>query len=162
MPVVTAASAGGAAGALIGPLAAGSAILLALLGAGCAPPQGGGPDAAIAAPPDAALVDGALVDVAFIDGGLGAGCRAQGGTCVPGKWANCPPGSQPTGDVHADCMPKTASRGYFCCVPAPPSSCVNEARSDCFVGQCHACWGPTGPGLSCAAGRVCCQYVCLD
>lgn len=93
-------------------------------------------------------------------------CRRRGGTCVPGRWAQCPAGTQPTEDIHADCMPPGASRGYFCCVPAPPSPCADAANqmTDCFAGKCEACWAPaTGPSApTCAGGRTCCFYACPD
>src|SRR5262245_38453267 len=73
---------------------------------------------------------------------LGPGCTALGGFCVPGRFAICPSGTEPTADVHADCKPRDAVRGWFCCVPAPPSSCSSSGGTNCFAGSCHTCWGP--------------------
>lgn len=94
----------------------------------------------------------------------GSKCAAIGGKCVAGRSANCPAGTQPTQDIHADCMPETASRGYFCCVPAPPSACADDdKRLDCFATECESCWVAVAPSTStCAGGRTCCAYSCPD
>lgn len=92
------------------------------------------------------------------------GCAAAGGVCVLGRWANCPPGRQPTEDLHADCV-AAVSRGDFCCVPAPPSTAaLSDAMIDCFpTRDCERCWAPIDdPAFTCAGGRVACAYDCLD
>ncbi len=95
---------------------------------------------------------------------LGVACQALGGSCVPGRWASCPAGLEPTEDVHSDCKPETAARGYFCCVPAPESTCSEAEFANCFAGGCHACWDGVdeSENLACEDGRVCCAYTCLD
>ena len=94
----------------------------------------------------------------------GPQCAALGGRCVAGRWANCPSGTQPTEDIHADCMPATATRGYFCCVPAPPSPCASDdGLLDCFANGCEKCWIASDKAPStCAGGRTCCAYACPD
>lgn len=98
------------------------------------------------------------------DGASAPQCAALGGKCVAGKWANCPAGTEPADDIHADCMPAGASRGYFCCVPAPPSPCADDVGSrDCFAHGCESCWIETDQApSSCSAGRTCCAYACPD
>ena len=93
---------------------------------------------------------------------LGVECAALGGMCVPGRWASCPEGSEPVPDVHSDCKPQTAGRGYYCCTPAPPTNCHSEHNGNCFVGECPPCWGPVGEPSSCQPERGCCGYICLD
>ncbi len=94
---------------------------------------------------------------------LGTLCERRGGTCEPGRWANCPAGTRPTGDIHADCLPEGRLRGYFCCVPAESAACSDsEDMLDCFAGDCELCWEPAARGGRCAEGRTCCGYTCLD
>ena len=118
----------------------------------------------IADAPGPAVVDASPV---VVDAGpdarpLGLACAALGGTCVPGRWASCPDGTEPTPDVHSDCLPSTAVRGYFCCVPAKPTACQSDHGGNCFVDECPGCWGPASEPTSCQPERVCCNYVCLD
>lgn len=105
------------------------------------------------------------VDASFADAGpLAVGCAALGGTCELGRWANCPPGRQPSADIHSDCVP-VVSRGDFCCVAAPPSTAsLSTDMIDCFPTRaCEWCWTPIDdPSITCAGGRVACQYTCLD
>lgn len=138
-------------------------LMLCAVLAGCGDDEAGRLDAAVA---DAgAVVDVQLGDAAP-DASVGPLCAAMGGSCVLGRWANCPPGTQPTDDIHADCNP-SGGRGSFCCVPAPTpvSSCAAEtSHADCFAGSActHPCWGASRPALTCGAGRVCCSYICPD
>lgn len=101
------------------------------------------------------------------DSATGVGCSAIGGSCRLGRWADCPPGFQPTPDLHADCGWAGAARGDFCCVPAPTSACADEGDRmlDCFPTEdCEICWAPvtSASDPTCQGGRICCEYVCLD
>ncbi len=131
------------------------------------------PDAAPASPdaarPDAleADADAALATPdAVAEAAPPGACAALGGSCVLGKWANCPPGTQPAApDVHLDCG---SPRGNFCCVPLPKGTAAKCAAEnghyDCFpTSDCHPCFmAVTDPALTCPVGRTCCAYACTD
>jgi len=84
-------------------------------------------------------------------------CAAAGGLlCTPYRWEICPVGTEPVSgaDPHRGC-----GQGGWCCQAAPPSTCSQSGQGNCVPGACTGCWYPVS-GLTCEAGRVCCQDYC--
>lgn len=92
------------------------------------------------------------------DGGAPtASCVSAGGVlCTRYRWEICPIATEPVpgADPHLAC-----GQGGWCCRPAPPSTCSWSGQGNCVPGACTGCWA-TVPGLTCEAGRVCCQDIC--
>ena len=84
-------------------------------------------------------------------------CASAGGLlCTPYRWEICPAGTEPVAgaDPHLGC-----GQGGWCCGAAPPSTCSQSGSGNCVPGACTGCWAAVA-GLTCEAGRVCCQDVC--
>ena len=131
---------------------------------------GGGDHFQIDGPPHDAAGDHFQVDVLppfdagwdgpimIPDGGTPTiACATAGGVlCTPYRWEICPAGTEPIAgnDPHQGC-----GNGGWCCQLAPWSTCSQSGQGNCVPGACTGCWYPVS-GLTCEAGRVCCQDYC--
>ena len=108
-------------------------------------------------PPADAPGDGHVV---VPDGGAPTtACANAGGVlCTPVRWEICPAGTEPVAgnDAHLGCG---MSGSGWCCQLAPASTCSQSGQGNCVPGACTGCWAAV-VGLTCEAGRVCCQDVC--